>query len=330
MPSKKGPVVKVRKEKGQEILEKLKEEGRLDGSRVIEEEGDELIIPVHCGTREKVLKKREVRQNPFRKIKDEIDLQEELKVKLPSRWEMIGEILLIKLPKELEPWKGYIGKVYAEVLGMKSVLIQGNIKGTKREPEVELIYGEEMETVHLENDIKFKLDLSELMFSSGNIDERIRMAGVPEREETVVDMFSGIGYFTLPMAVHSEPEKIYSLEINDTAYEYLKKNIELNDVQNIVTPWKGDNRDFPKKDIADRIVMGYLHDTHRFLPKALELLKEQGVIHYHTRVADQEFPDKVEREISNDIRDEHEIIEIHKIKSYAPHVYHVVADIKVR
>ena len=329
MPSKKGPVVKVEKNKGQEVFERLKEEDRLDGRRRIEERDGELIIPVKEGTVEDILEERMDRPTPFQKIQNIVDIPEHMKEKLPDRWEMVGDVLLIKLPRELDGKKEYIGKVYAEVLGMKSVLIQGGIIGTKREPEVELIYGEETETVHLENGIKYKLDLAELMFSSGNIDERVLMAGMPEDGETIVDMFAGIGYFTLPMAVHSKPEKIYSLEINELAYGYLNENVELNGVEEVVETWNGDNREFSKSDIADRVVMGYLHDTWKFLPKAVELLDGEGFIHYHTRAEDVNFPEQVERELADNIGKDFEITEIRKIKSYAPHVFHVVADVNV-
>jgi len=324
------PVVRVSKDKGEETLQKLKERGNLDPHRSIREEGDELIFPVKEGGNcsETDPKFREEKVSPYKRIKDKIDLPKSELSLLPHRWEMIGDILLIKLPDELLANKRKIAEVYSKVLNAKTVMLQGSIEGTEREPVVEKVYGEETETVHIENGVKFNLDVSELMFSSGNIDERIRMAKEVGEGEVVVDMFAGIGYFSLPMAVHGKPEKVYSLEINPIAFRYLKKNISLNEVEEVVKACLGDNRDFSFVG-ADRVVMGYLHETWEFLEKAVEFLDGDGIIHYHTRSLDRNYPEDVKEEIKGNIPQKFEIRTIKKIKSYAPHVFHVVADFEV-
>lgn len=83
-----------------------------------------------------------------------------------------------------------------------------------REPSLEIIYGDETETIHKENGCLFNLDLSKVMWAKGNNNERLRIAKLVEDGEVVVDMFAGIGYFSIPIGVHSNAEKIYSIEIN--------------------------------------------------------------------------------------------------------------------
>ncbi len=111
------------------------------------------------------------------------------------------------------------------------------------------------------------------------------MATISHENETVVDLFAGIGYFTLPIAVYSRPKKIVACEINPVAFDYLCANVVLNHVSSIVEPRFGDNREIAPKDCADRVILGYLHDSQDFLPIAFACLKNHiGVLHYHELV----------------------------------------------
>lgn len=276
-------------------------------------------------------------ETPLSKIKKSLsnEIPLELTNYLPEKWEKIGDIVIIKLNEKLRNYGGKIGKTYAEILCCKTVLNDvGGISGIYREPNVEILYGcENTETIHKENGIKYKLDVQKIMFSSGNMDERLRMAKISNKNETVVDLFAGIGYFTLPMAVYSKPKKIFSCEINPVAYRYLCKNIVLNHVTSIVEPLLGDNRTTAPKNVAERVVMGYIEDTDRFLPVAFDCLKNcTGYIHYHDVCPNELLPERSFRRIQETAGKHKRNIDLltcRVIKSYAPGVSHVVLDIRV-
>jgi len=276
-------------------------------------------------------------ETPLEKIKKSLknNISLELTNFLPEKWEKIGDVLIVKLDEKLKSYWEEIGKTYAEVLHCKTVLNDvGGISGIYREPNVEILYGSEnTEVVHKENGVRYKLDVAKIMFSSGNMDERLRMANISNKNETVVDLFAGIGYFTLPMAVYSKPRKIFSCEINPAAYKYLCKNIVLNHVPSIVNPLFGDNRSIAPKNVAERVVMGYFEDTEKFLPTAFDCLKNcTGIIHFHNVCSDELFPEtplKIVEKTADKYKRNVEFLTYRVIKSYAPGVSHIVLDIQV-
>ncbi len=274
---------------------------------------------------------------PFDQIKENLSrlLPEDLITKIPDKWEKIGDVVIIKLSSSLENYSQIIGEKYAEVLNCKTILNDvGGIIGPFREPRIKIIFGpENTETVHKENNISFKLDPQKIMFSSGNMDERIRMSDISNGNETVVDLFAGIGYFTLPIAVFSRPIKIFSCEINPVSYNYLCENIVLNKVTDIVEPLIGDCREFAPKNVADRVLLGYIGGTKRYLSTAFDCLKEGfGVIHYHDKYSDSKIPDKPIKEVESIAKKCNcsvRLLSYRKVKSYAPGVGHYVFDIKI-
>ncbi|DAC72381.1 MAG TPA: class I SAM-dependent methyltransferase family protein [Thermoplasmata archaeon] len=278
-----------------------------------------------------------MRQTPFNSIKKKVSsfIPSELVDILPDKWEKIGSVVTIALPDDLRPYQQTIGKAYAEVLGCTSTLNDvGGISGVYREPIVEVIFGDLMtETVHRENGIRFKLDPQKIMFSSGNMAERRRMAKVATRDETVVDLFAGIGYFSLPIAVYSKPKKIFACEINPLAFRYLCANVVLNHVSTIVEPLLGDNRQVAPKDCANRVILGYLKEPQEFLPVALDCLhNHKGFLHYHSLVPVESIPEQPLLNIEKAVKIYHRSVELIKvcvIKSYAPRVDHVVLDVRV-
>ncbi len=276
-------------------------------------------------------------ETPLNQIKKLLsnEIPSELICCLPDKWEKIGDVLTIKLKEDLNKYQEIIGEKYAEILHCKTVLNDvGGISGTYREPKVEILYGSKnTETIHKENGIRYKLDPQKIMFSSGNMDERLRMANISNKNETVVDLFAGIGYFTMPIAVYSKSKEIFSCEINPIAYKYLCKNIVLNHVTSVVKPLLGDNRTTAPKNIADRVILGYIDDTDRFLSTSIECLKNNtGVIHYHDVFPNELIPDralKVIQETAEKYDTKAKLLKYKYIKSYAPGVSHVVFDIKI-
>lgn len=259
-------------------------------------------------------------------------LTEEESAALPHSWQIIGQVALVHIPAILQPKKRLIGEALMELYPRcRTVVETKRISGEYREPVIEVIAGDGTETIHKENYVLFKLDVARVMFSKGNFYERRRMSTVG-KGENVVDMFAGIGYFTLPMAVHAKPERITAIEINPVSYGYLLENIRLNHVEDIVVPVLGDCREHTPAGTADRVIMGYVGTTNEFLPWGIRALKPGGILHYHETTPEKLMYGRPIRYITNEAARQNRTVEILntlKVKKYSPGVWHIVVDAKI-
>jgi tRNA wybutosine-synthesizing protein 2 len=286
------------------------------------------------------------RRAPFRHIQETLAFPRELDELLPRKWKRLGDAVVLKLPEELLPLKARVGEVYARALGVGKVFRTTDVVSDEfRVPSVERLFGEDNEVVNIENGISYCFDITRLMFSKGNTPERARVCGMDMKGEKVLDMFAGIGYFTLPSAIHGKAEKVVAVEKNPVAFSYLQKNIALNRCQDRVETRLGDNRVLDFFPDFDRVFMGYMFNPQDHLPRALCAISAKGgLIHYHCNLKRRELlrlrqeetirASELPEPISSALKELPgqeglELVEtrLFKVKSYAPCIYHVVLDL---
>ena len=249
------------------------------------------------------------------------------------KWKKIGNILILDNNFEYESTNDL--KLLLGSHNVETIVKIRNIAGQMRKPSIEILIGNTTETIHKENGCLFKLDLAKVMWSKGNTNERFRIANLVKPGETVVDMFAGIGYFSIPIAIHSQAKKIFSIEINPDSYHYLKNNIALNRI-NIKSGYErmeailGDCNKIATELSADRVLMGYVKTTHDFLDAAIACVSNRGIIHYHETVPEKLMNTRPYERIAKSAGGrEIEILDTKIIKKYSPGVVHIVVDTKI-
>ena len=268
---------------------------------------------------------------------ENLKLSERETALLPSSYQRLGDIIIVNLKEEVWKYENEIGRVILENIPKTRVVCRRTsfITGQFREPHIKVIAGEKnTETIHKEHGVIYKLDVARVMFAKGNLLERKRLIQLIRDGETIVDMFSGIGYFSLGIAKFAPARKIYAIEINPVAFHYLCENIKLNKVEDKVVPILGDCKKKAVKlgRIADRIIMGLLPSPKEYLPAAMKIIKNRGIIHYHSTLGKNESYEKLLQEIKSIAKKEGFRVELlgwKKVKSYAPKVDHVVLDCEV-
>jgi len=192
-----------------------------------------------------------------------------------------------------------------------------------RTPRTELLWGTAGEVQHRENGYTYILDPQKVMFSMGNRNEKSRMAGLihaGSERERVADMFAGIGYFTIPMA--GAGARVHAMEINPVAFGYLEQNIKKNGFSDRITATFGDCRT-TLNGTYNRIVMGHF-DAITMLPEALGHVQPGSILHVHSiGPAEDRIRACVEGAGFSST------IQVHKVKKYRPHAWHVVQDVTI-
>jgi tRNA wybutosine-synthesizing protein 2 len=346
-------VVRVRKEDVDEALRRLLGADLVERGLKVSRRGDHALIPVLVEPPASVLDGihhqmgevdevemllREPLRTPLDRVRreagragwpdGELDL-------LPDKWERLGRVLRLRVPPGLSHREVEMADLYAIVLGVETVLAEeGPVTGVERRPSVRVLKGEGTVTVHREQGIEFEFDTARQMFSKGNVGERLRMGRTVQDGETVVDMFAGIGYFTLPMAVMGSPLRVHAAEIDPEAHAYLSSNVDRNGVADVVEPMLGDCRDVVPRGVADRVVMGYVGGTEGYLDVAMEALGPGGgVVHLHEKYGIEEVPERPMAAVAaaaGKVGREARLQGWREVKSYAPAIVHAVVDVEVR
>ena len=352
--------VVVARDRTQTVIDRLRELDAYDDDRTVQPWDDDSVavpvtsVPADLAVRDVV---KQVGEPRLRDLDDylrergwtdaEIDLA-------PASWAVVGSVVLVDIGDAPRPEE--VGEALLQLHGeADTVLARGPITGEHREPAVEVVAGTgDTETVHREHGTAYALDLAEVMFSPGNKAERTHMGEVVREahegrsesgastsasgaiesgeRERVLDMFAGIGYFTLPMA--RAGATVTAVERNPASFRYLIENVQLNEVADRVQPYRADCRDVTPDlaaDPVDRIVMGY-YEAHEYLDAALPALAPGAVVHMHEATPDGlVFERPIERieAAAADAGRGVEILDTRRVKSYSEGVAHVVVDARI-
>ncbi|MFP4051004.1 MAG: class I SAM-dependent methyltransferase [Thermoplasmata archaeon] len=330
--------LKVPKHEGEKVRNKLLEKNLLFKEAKISSEDDSLLIPVKedpgnefdYPLLDRDLDIRDKKETDYTEI---ADVPDDLKHDLPSSYEIIGDIAVIKVRDPLQSYKKEIGSAILQAhKNVNSVLEDEGVTGEYRVRKVNNIAGEaKTKTVHKEYGAEFKVDVSRAYFSPRLATERWRVVQQVKKNETIFDMFAGVGPYSILIAKNKDVEKIHSVDINPEAFILLKKNIERNNVKERVIPYQGDARDFTANIKVDRVIMNLPHSSKEFIDSAIESVGEEAVINFY-EIIEEEDIENSKNEIIEKIRSKGhhaEIMDSKKVRTYSATMDHMAYDIKV-
>jgi tRNA (guanine37-N1)-methyltransferase len=271
--------------------------------------------------------------------KEIINIPKNLMKELPSSFDVIGEILLIKIKDNLLQYKKEIAEALLQIhKNIRTVCLIYPVSGELRTRKLEIIGGESStETIHKEYGLNFFVDVEKTYFSSRLANERLRISKIVKTGETIIDMFTGVAPFSIMIVKFANPKIIYAFDVNKKAIGLAKKNVKINKALDKIELIVADSKNAPeilhnKKVRADRILMNLPFSAFEFFPSALQIIADQGIIHYYEILNEEDISHRINdlKDKAKDCKIKLSKINFRKIKSYSPREFYIAFDITAK
>jgi tRNA (guanine37-N1)-methyltransferase len=349
--------VEVAKINGEKTLILAKKLGIIDRKLEIRKNRKHIYIPLLRRPEEKellMLKAQvpdfQLATNAFTKKKQqrkslaqvlENRLSPHLLASLPRALDIVGDIAIIEIPPELKADERLIGEAILTVYkNVRTVLAKaGAVSGTYRLREFEVVAGEnKTATLHKEYGCKYHVDIAKAYFSPRLSQEHNRVASLVQKGETVVDLFAGVGPFSVLIAKKNADAKVYAVDINPDAIEFLERNIRLNRVENRVISIQGDARQAVEErlmGVADRVIMNLPEKALEFVDTACKAIKPAGgIAHYYAFIRLPDSLENAQQRFSEAVEKAGKKVDAFlfakTVRETAPYEWQIVLDAKIR
>lgn len=272
----------------------------------------------------------------LKKSLEEILTEQESK-DLISAFDQIGQIIIVRIPDSLLSKKKIIGKKLLEqVKTVRSVFYQSSdVEGEFRTRNLELLAGEDnTETEYKEYGCRFLIDVRKAFFSPRLSTERDRIAGLIQKGETVLNMFAGVGMFSILAGKNNECT-VYSIDINPDAARLCDENIKRNKMKGNVISINGDAATIISEKLenkSDRTLMLLPERSDEFLESAIKATKSGGIIHYYAHIhADKknDAPRLTEEHYLKVSNVKSKILNSKIVRPVGPRFYQTVVDVQI-
>lgn len=259
---------------------------------------------------------------------------------VPRALDIVGDIATIEIPTEIKGYENFVGEAVLKThKNVRTVLAKASaVTGSYRLREFSVIAGEKRTTtVYKENGCTYHVDVAKVYFSPRLSHEHMRVASLVQEGETVVDLFAGVGPFSVLIAKAVEDVKVYAVDLNPAAFELLKRNCRLNRVENRVFPILGDAKHIVENKLlgaADRVIMNLPEKALEFVDTACKVLKlAGGIIHYYEFIRQPDSIENMKQRFSEAVEKTDRKVDAFTfakaIRETAPYEWQVALDAKI-
>jgi tRNA (guanine37-N1)-methyltransferase len=282
----------VPRSRGEEVRRDLIGNGLLRPDLEIRREGEFLVLPLSEGPEVVPASWGQVVEREFRpsshkgptRYRDLLPWAEEEKEQLPRAFDIVGDIVLIRLPSELEPRKEAVGEALLKfVPGARLVGLDHGVHGPDRRRSVERIAGVGgWRTRHTENGVEFDVDVERAYFSPRLAREHARVAEEVRAGEGVYDLCCGVGPFSVTIAHLGRASRVTAVDANPDAIRLLKSTLSRHPFGDRVRPVEARLEEFlPTAAPVERVILNLPHEGIKYLTSVARTVARGGHFYYY-------------------------------------------------
>lgn len=327
--------IKVERKNGERFRRALVDLKAFDPGRKICSDGSQIYLPVRELSEKEAEKLRLVADYDvvnFGFVPEEKILTPEDILGFRPSFEIVGDIAMIEDLEEGEAER-VASALMSSSNSIKTVIAPiSDVEGEYRTRRYRHVAGEERTTTtHKEHGLRYRIDLEGAYFTPRLGTERLRIASLVGPTDVVLDMFAGVGPFSILMAKRCR--WVVAMDKNPVAVQYLRENARLNKVENIDI-LEGDANEIALRyqNAADHVIMNLPHSASLFLPAAIGAAKPGGNVHYYCIAPEDDLyqDELLIREAAEKMSAGIEVLCESIVRSYAPHRLNVVIDFRVK
>jgi len=260
---------------------------------------------------------------------------------VPRAIDFVGDIAIVEIPPELSNYKREIGEAIIKAHKQICTVLakSGVVEGVYRLRDFEVIAGvKKTDTLHREYNCVYHVDVAKAYFSPRLSSEHNRVASQINEEDTVVDLFAGVGPFAIQIAKKHKNVQVYAVDLNPDAVFLLKRNVALNRAEKQVVPILGDARQVVRDHLlgkADHVIMNLPETALEYVDVACEALKpEGGIMHYYgfekISAPLEKASVRLTETVNQNNRQVKNILLTKTVREVAPYAWQVVVDAQIQ
>ena len=257
-----------------------------------------------------------------------------------SAFDIIGDITIIKIPEKLEGKKDIIANILINKIKTVNTVFQqiSSVQGEYRTRKLKFIKGiNKTHADYREHGCIFKVDVLNTYFSPRLSTERLRISQMIDRNEKIINMFAGVGTYSIILAKKNPDCIVYSIDSNPAAHDLCIINAKLNKVEDRVIPILGDARSIVNNHLvgkATRVIMPLPEQAFHYIDSAITALENNhGIIHFFAHIKANNKVHALEEGTiycyNNFKNYQYKIISRRVVREVGPRIYQTVFDLQI-